>query len=44
VHIPGQRGFALAEERRRSGVPIPETVWREIQDLLSKGTSQENPT
>ena len=36
VEIPGQREHALAEQRRRDGIPIPESVWTGLAELQSQ--------
>ena len=33
VEIPGQREHALAEQRRRDGIPIPVPVWTSLREL-----------
>lgn len=33
VEIPGQREHALAEQRRRDGIPIPMPVWKSLIEL-----------
>lgn len=40
VEIPGQREHALAEQRRRDGIPIPESVWTGLTELHERLTSE----
>ncbi len=36
VEVPGQREHALAEERRRCGIPIPAPVWTQLTELHTR--------
>ena len=36
VEIPGQREHALAAQRRRDGIPIPESVWTGLVELRDR--------
>ena len=36
VEIPGQREHALAEQRRRDGIPVPESVWTGLVELHAR--------
>ena len=40
VEIPGQRSHARMLERRRSGIPMHEGVWRELQELHTRLTAE----
>ena len=37
IRIPGERGRALREERRRKGIPVNDALWARFQDLLQAG-------
>ena len=41
VEIPGQREHALAEQRRRDGIPIPVPVWTSLMELDERLPSKQ---
>lgn len=41
VEIPGQREHALAVQRRRSGIPIPTSVWAGLVELHDRLRQQQ---
>jgi LDH2 family malate/lactate/ureidoglycolate dehydrogenase len=36
IYMPGERGFEMAEQRLRDGIPIPDNFWEEASALAKE--------
>lgn len=36
IRLPGERGYAVAAQRTRAGIPIPEPIWIQLTELAAK--------